>query len=130
MQTTSTGEEMSTYRIEKINTALIIICDPTLLINSEKVALEMVTACGENETDRLLFTWHNLPEDFYNLRTGLAGEVLQKLATYFIRAAFVLPGDFIKPVRFSELVYELNKGMQFRFFCSQSAALNWLSTIP
>ncbi len=119
---------MDNYTILTINTKKIIKCRPEFKITSENDALEMVSACGENGTDRVIVTYSNLPDDFFNLRTGLAGGVLQKLANYFIKAAVVMPLNLIPPGRFSELVYELNKGWQFRFFDTEEPAIKWLAS--
>ena len=120
---------MNCYNIITSNNIQIINCQPEFKFLSEKNALEMVAICGEIGTDRLLFSSANLTDEFYNLRTGLAGEVLQKLTNYFIKAAIVIPSDLIPPGHFSELVYELNQGWQFRFFETQEAAVHWLAAL-
>ena len=88
--------------------------------------LELVAACLENGTDRLLLHAQNLSGDFYRLRTGLAGDVLQKLANYHIRVAAVIPPDLIGQGRFREMVLEANRGNQFRVFPDRELAEEWL----
>ena len=93
---------------------------------SESEALDLVAACGENGTDRLMLHAWNLTEDFYSLRTGLAGAILLKFSNYHIRVAAVLTPELVNQGRFREMVLETNRGNQFRVFYDQEAAEHWL----
>lgn len=66
-------------------------------------------------------------DDFYNLRTGLAGEILQKFSTYGMRLAIV--GDFsnIQSKALRDFIYESNKGRQVFFVETQEDALDRLA---
>lgn len=94
---------------------------------SESQALELVAACGENGTDRLMLHAANLTEDFFQLRTGLAGSVLLKFAIYRLRVAAVLTPELVHQGRFQEMVSESNRGNQFRVFYDRAAAEQWLT---
>lgn len=43
------------------------------------------------ETDGLILMAEALPQTFFDLRTGFAGELFQKLVNYQIRTVLVLP---------------------------------------
>jgi PadR family transcriptional regulator, regulatory protein AphA len=90
--------------------------------------LELVAACGEYNTDRVMLHASHLTDDFYQLRTGLAGAVLQKFANYRIRAAAVLTPEFVNQGRFREMVMEANRGNQFRVFYDRESAEAWLTS--
>lgn len=60
------------------------------LLASETDALDLISACGVYHVNRLLINQENIPEAFYDLRTGLAGSVLLKLSTYRIKAGAVM----------------------------------------
>lgn len=75
---------------------------------------------------RVLFVADDFGPDFFNLRTGLAGELLQKLTNYQIRAAFVLAQPQQYGARFAELAYEHAHHPLLRFFVRDQAALDWL----
>jgi hypothetical protein len=92
----------------------------------EREALELVAACGEYGTDRLMLHAENLTEDFYQLRTGIAGEILLKFSNYRIRVAAVLTPELVNQGRFREMVLESNRGNQFRVFYNREAAEQWL----
>lgn len=102
-------------------------CLPGEVLASEREALELVAACGENGTDRLMLHAGNLTEDFYRLRTGLAGEILQKFGNYRIRVAAVLTPELVNQGRFREMVLEANRGNEFRVFYNREAAERWLT---
>ena len=70
------------YRLNTLNDQAYLECLPNeMLIQSEQDALDLVAVCGENGTHRMMIHAENLTEDFYNLKTGLAGRVLQNSST-------------------------------------------------
>ncbi|MEL7604205.1 MAG: DUF4180 domain-containing protein, partial [Bacillota bacterium] len=65
--------------------------------------------------------------EFFQLKTGAAGDMLQKFVNYRVRAALLLEaGAPALSARFRELMGEANKGMQYRFFTERDAAEKWL----
>ena len=68
----------------------------------------------------------NLTDDFYRLKTGLAGDILQKFSTYRIRVAAVLTPELVSQSRFREMVLEANRGSQFHVFYKLEEAEKWL----
>ena len=104
-----------------------IDCPPgQTIIEAEQDILDIITLAGENDTQRVLFHQENLSPDFFDLKTGLAGAVLQKCANYYIKAAAVVDFDSIQSERFKELISECNKGSQFHFYSDRSTAETWL----
>jgi hypothetical protein len=94
----------------------------------EREALDLVAACMENGASRLLLHADILTQDFYNLRTGVAGAILQKFVNYHIRAAAVLTPELVDQGRFREMVFEANHGSQFRVFFDRETAEQWLTS--
>ncbi|MNI86507.1 hypothetical protein D3C73_1436080 [compost metagenome] len=80
----------------------------------------------EHQADKVLLQETALSDDFYNLRTGLAGTALQKFINYRIRTAAVIDNAQTGKGRFKELLSELNKGNDFRVFSQEEEALAWL----
>jgi PadR family transcriptional regulator AphA len=102
-------------------------CDPQGgLIQSENDALDLVAVCGESETQNLLIHAANLPEAFYELRTGLAGVILLKFTNYRIRAAAVLDPAKSGQGRFGEFAMETNRRNDFRIYPDAESAVSWL----
>lgn len=96
------------------------------LIQREQDAVDIITLCAEHNTSVAILDGDVLSDDFVQLRTGLAGAVLQKLANYNIRAAVVIRGRQNFPVRFQEMVYEYGTGSNFRIFSELEDAVSWL----
>ncbi|HZU86540.1 MAG TPA: DUF4180 domain-containing protein [Anaerolineaceae bacterium] len=118
------------YQLIESNGVKIIDCLPDGgVIANEDDALALVALCGENHTDRVLLNSSNLTNDFYYLRTGLAGAVLLKFSNYHIRAAAILEPKLVSRGHFREMVTETNQGNQFRVFYNRELALKWLGSL-
>lgn len=79
-------------------------------------------------TDGLILTEKELALEFFDLRSGLAGELFQKFINYKIRVAIVLPDLEAYGERFSELAYEHRSHSMIRFVRSADEAKAWLDT--
>lgn len=93
-------------------------------ITCESDVLDIISLCISNSINLLILREGTLTDDFINLRTGLAGIVLQKFINYNIKASAVI--DMELEGRFKELVYELNKANNFRVFDNNLDAENWI----
>jgi PadR family transcriptional regulator AphA len=82
------------------------------------------------ETGGLILDETDLSRDFFELRTGFAGEVLQKFVNYRARLAIVVSDAAVYGSRFSELVYEHRNHRSVRFFGSAQLARQWLAYSP
>lgn len=78
----------------------------------------------------LLLDEKQLGEKFFDLRTGLAGEVLQKFTNYRVRLAIVIADANAYGGRFSELIREHRTHNAVRFFDSAQRARQWLTYNP
>jgi hypothetical protein len=96
-------------------------------INSEGDFLDFL---GNADTNLVIIPDNMLSEDFFDLKTGLAGAILQKIVNYSVRAAFVIGPERKLNERFSELVKEMNKGNDIRFFENIEQAKTWLVSFP
>lgn len=86
----------------------------------------LVTACLESGHGSALIHGSALPPEFFDLRSGLAGELLHRASVYHVRLAFVDPDPDTRPARFREMAAEANGGRAFRFFASREEAGLWL----
>lgn len=112
--------------IEKNQKKYIEFASGKTPLRSEQDAVEMISLCYEYDT--WLFMIHDaiLPDDFFKLKTGLAGHILQKFANYRVKVAVILSDAQRIQGKFKELVAETNKGNDFRVFNSTDEAENWL----
>jgi hypothetical protein len=71
----------------------------------------------------------NLPAAFFDLSSGAAGAILQKLRNYGVRLAVVREAEAAAvSSRFGELVAEQRTGRDFGIFASRAEARAWLAT--
>ena len=98
-----------------------------LLIDAQS-ALDLVMAAKyEGGASRIAIDKQVVAEDFFILSTGMAGEILQKLVNYHVKAAIY--GDFShytsKPLR--DFIFESNRGSSFFFVSSMEEAVQYLA---
>jgi len=91
-------------------------------------ALELLlTASYEHGCSRVALNKRAVAEAFFSLRTGLAGELLQKFVTYRVKLAIY--GDFSgyksKPLR--DFMLESNRGDAIFFVSSEEEAIERLA---
>jgi len=93
----------------------------------ERDAAALIGACVEHGVNALLLDAGSLSAAFFELRSGLAGAVLQKLQNYQIRAALVVPDPEAHGERFAELAREARRGRSFGVFPTRAQAEAWLA---
>jgi len=94
-------------------------CAEPLLIASERDATDVIATAFAHRPDWIVIPLGLLAPQFLDLKSGLAGAVLQKFVTYHFRVAVV--GDTAKQVGASaalgDFIREANRGNQI-WFCS------------
>lgn len=106
-------------------TYIEIIAAPQPL-GSEQDALELVGLSWAEGATRLLLHPSVLADAFFQLRSGVAGAMIQKFATYQLRVAATVPDQAGWSPRFRELVAETNRGQTFGVFGTRAEAERWL----
>ena len=117
------------YRIVTCGNIQYIECLPGLgsdQVKGENDALDWVALCGGESIHRLLIHADNLTPEFYQLKTGVAGAVLQKFVNYAVRVAALLSPELVNQGRFYDMVIEANRGNHFRVFYTRPEAESWL----
>ena len=92
-------------------------------------ALVLVSACAEHRSTRVLIAGEQLPDAFFDLSSRFAGELLQKLQNYRIRAAAVFRSDADYSDRFKEFLSEARSSHSFRAFEERAKAEAWLCSL-
>jgi hypothetical protein len=87
---------------------------------------EVLELCFEHSAHSLLLYPENLTEQFFDLSSGEAGEILQKLRNYHIRLAVVRTPALQMSRRFVELMVDEDQGLDFRLFDQHELAQEWL----
>lgn len=119
--------------IEKIteNGSLIaVISGDEKLITDAASALDLIMSVKyEAGTDKIAIDKRVITEDFFVLSTGLAGEILQKLVNYHVKAAIF--GDYSKYTSkpLHDFIYESNHGKDVFFVGTKDEAVKRLSEV-
>lgn len=103
--------------------------DSRIVARAEE-ASRVIEACLSHRTLRALLHAANLPDKFFDLSSGDAGAILQKLRNYGIRLAVVCPPGSVRVSRrFGEMLAEEQLRRDFRVFESRGPALDWLASL-
>jgi hypothetical protein len=76
--------------------------------------------------DGLLLTENDLSPEFFDLSSGIAGELFQKFTNYQIHLAIVINNLEVYGERFGELAFEHKNHKLIRFFDFVETAKTWL----
>ena len=98
------------------------------LLRSTEDATLLVEACFSMRAKAALLYTPNLTQKFFDLSSGEAGAILQKLRNYRIRLAAVCPPGSVRfSSRFGEMAAEESRTGYFEVFEDAGAAREWLS---
>lgn len=102
--------------LHQINESKIAeVISDELVINNIEDGINLVGNIYYQGVDKLILHERNITPTFFDLKTGIAGEVLQKFSNYRIRLAIV--GDFSKYTSKSlnNFIYESNNSKKINF---------------
>lgn len=114
--------------IHQINdTKIAEIISDTDFIKTAEDAVDLLGNLYYEDVDKVIIQEKNILPDFFDLKNGMAGEILQKFSNYRVRLAIV--GDFTPHANKSikDFIYESNKNRQINFVSSTAEALKILS---
>ena len=88
----------------------------------------LIERCWAGKTRAAVLYPSNMTANFFDLSSGEAGAILQKLRNYRIRLAVVCPPGSVRfSSRFGEMMTEERKHGYFGVFESEMAAREWLT---
>lgn len=86
----------------------------------------ILEACLSNRVSRVLLYSDNLAQEFFDLSSGMAGEILQKFRNYGVRMAVVRSPGLQLSSKFGGVIAEESLGPYFRLFENRDTAQEWL----
>ncbi len=115
------------YQIREIgNSKYIELLSVTEPLRSENDALDLISLCWEHEISLIMLHHPVLSQDFFNLKTRTAGNIIQKFINYNVKVAAIIPSEFFPDGRFKEFALEVNEGNHFRMYDSNEEGEQWL----
>lgn len=105
-----------------------VISDETIISTAED-GLDLLGNLYYQGFDSIVLYENNVTPDFFDLKNGIAGEILQKFSTYRVKLAIV--GDFSKysSKSLTDFIYESNRGKHINFVNSTTEAIKILSAL-
>ena len=119
------GMEIKTHEYDGQKVAEVLA--DGIVIRTAGDALDLMAHPPVQSPKKIILHADNINPDFFDLRTGLAGEILQKSVTYHVQLAIV--GDFsgYQSESLQALIRESNRGGQTFFVGSTEEALRALT---
>ena len=107
---------------------LIVAADHHLRVDSTSDIQLLLEAAFSADANGVLLLESDLSSAFFDLRSGIAGELFQKCTNYQLRLLLVIPEPAAHGERFTDLAREHARHKLIRFFAVRSDALEWLET--
>ena len=103
---------METKEYRKNGIAVLELLDESVIIHCVQDLLDIIS---DYSIKSIIIQKNNIDSDFFDLKTGFAGEILQKTSNYHIRIGIV--GDFTSVTSKSlrDFIYECNQTRQIVF---------------
>lgn len=98
-----------------------------ILVHNPGEGLQLLVDLYYQDFDKIIIHEKNITPDFFDLKTGIAGEILQKFSNYRVR--LVIVGEFIRfpGQSIKDFIFESNKGRQINFLDSVELGVGKLS---
>ena len=114
--------------IENGRSVLALLESDKIEINGAQDALDLIGNSSYRGASGVIIKKENLSPDFFDLKNGIAGEILQKFSNYRMQLAIV--GDFSEYASKSlrDFIYESNKSGRINFVGSFEEAKEKLNS--
>ncbi len=119
---------MTINSIKNNDVEIAVVSSNEIIITDVQSALDlMATVRYETDCDRVILSKSAISDDFFDLQTKLAGEILQKYINYNMKIAIV--GDFsgYSSKSLKAFIYECNRGKDIFILPDERQAIEKLS---
>lgn len=120
---TENKKTMELTFLENNGNSIAIAKSENIIISETQDVLDLMADCHYNQARSLIVYKHNITPDFFDLKTGIAGEILQKFSTYDFRLAIVGNFSGITSKSLRDFIYESNKLKRINFVGSIEEAM-------
>jgi hypothetical protein len=103
------------------------VVSDNIVITTAEDGLDLLGNLYYQDFDRIIIREKNITPDFFDLKTGLAGEILQKFSNYRVRLAIVCDFSNYQGKSIKDFIFESNRVGQINFVESVSTAISKLS---
>ena len=116
--------------IEKNGIEIASVSSNEQLITDVQSALDLMATVQYNTgSNRIMLNKSAICEDFFDLKTRLAGDILQKFINYQTKIAIVGDYSAYSSKSLKDFIYESNKGRDIFFLSDDDQAIDKLSKV-
>lgn len=116
------------FTIKEINHRKIAVVDANAgMIENAQDALDLMAETGYSGAMGLIISADNLPDEFFDLKTRLAGDILQKFSNYRMKLAITGSFDGYQSESLAAFIRESNRGNLVFFVPDQETAIKYLA---
>jgi hypothetical protein len=98
------------------------IISKAVLIREVQDALDIMGECSFQGSNRIIVHEKNIIPGFFDLKTGIAGDILQKFSTYQVKLAIVGNFSSYTSKSLNDFIFESNKHGRINFVNSKEEA--------
>ncbi|MDR1416887.1 MAG: DUF4180 domain-containing protein [Prevotellaceae bacterium] len=102
---------------------IVEIVDSSILVKETGDIFDIFNLLFADNRSTVILRKENIAEDFFDLSTGVAGEILQKCSTYHVRMAIIGDYSSVKSKALRDFIYESNKAKKIVFVDKVEEAL-------
>lgn len=117
--------EIKTHTIDHTPVAEIISSET--IIHSSEEALNILGDLYYQGFEHIILHKGNITQEFFDLKNGMAGEILQKFSNYRVRLTIVGTFNEFNSKSLNDFIFESNKGKHINFVATVEDALHKLS---
>jgi len=115
---------------EKDGSKVAIIESSDILINNTQDALDLMATINHlYGCHKMVIGESSITNSFFDLKTGIAGDILQKYTNYNMKIAIVGNFEIYNSNSLKDFIFESNKGRQFFFLPDEKAAVDRLHSV-
>ncbi|KAB2871333.1 MAG: DUF4180 domain-containing protein [Bacteroidales bacterium] len=116
--------KIETYDVNGIIVSEIV--SDKIVIYETQDALDIMANCTYAGSNSIVMLKENFTPDFFDLKTGIAGDILQKFSTYNVKLFII--GDFtnIASKSLRDFIFESNKYKRINFVPTKEDAIKKL----
>jgi hypothetical protein len=106
---------------------VLFVCPPDgKKLSTGRDATDLIGEAASSGAEMIVIPIERLDDDFFRLRTGVAGEIAQKFVTYGKRVAIVgyISQYMEESQSFHDFVYEANRGQDHLWFVTNRDELD------
>lgn len=115
---------------EKGGSKVAIIESSDILISNTQDALDLMATINHlYGCNKMVVNASAITKDFFDLKTGIAGKILQKYTNYKMKIAIIGDFEVYNSKSLKDFIFESNQGSQVFFLGDEKAAIDRLHSV-